>query len=92
MSGMLQDATVSQTRKPRKKPPAAPRKKSDLTLAGDEAKWQTERDLLLQTLRAEKFNLTRTGKTLKMGSPTAVLHAIDRYELRDEYEKNRDKA
>lgn len=73
------------------KKPAAPegRKKSKLTQAGDAAKWETERALLLKTLKAKGWNLTHTATELEMGSPTAVLHALDRYDLRGDYEKHR---
>ncbi len=67
----------------------AGRKKSKLTAAGDRAKWETERAMLLKTLRAKDWNLTHTATELGMGSPTAVLHALDRYELRADYEKQR---
>lgn len=75
----------------KKKPPAKPagRKKSKLTQAGDEAKHATERALLLKTLKAKGWNLTHTAAELEMGSPSAVLAGIDRYELREEYERGR---
>lgn len=77
---------------PKKGTKAAPegRKKSLLTQAGDRAKWETERDLLLKTLKAKGWNLTHAAAELAMGSPTAVLVALDRYDLRAEYEKVRD--
>lgn len=68
----------------------APRRvKSLLTQAGDEAKRAAERSLLLKTLRAHDWNLTHTAAALRMGAPTAVLTAIDRYDLRADYEKAR---
>lgn len=77
-------------RPPKPEAPPSRRKKSKLTTAGDRAKWETERALLLKTLRAKGWNLTHTADELDMGSPTAVLHALDRYELREDYEKARD--
>jgi transcriptional regulator with GAF, ATPase, and Fis domain len=68
---------------------STPRKKSLLTQAGDAAKLDAERKLLRRTLRAHGWNLTHTAAALEMGSPTAVLHAIDRYDLRAEYERHR---
>jgi len=67
----------------------ATRKKSRLTLAGDRAKWETERGLLLKTLKSKGWNLTHTAAELEMAGVTAVLHALDRYDLRDLYERSR---
>lgn len=77
---------------PRSKKPAAKpegRKKSKLTQAGDRAKWETERAMLRRVLILKKWNLTHTAAELEMGSPSAVLAALDRYELREAYEKAR---
>lgn len=87
-------ATMASTKtapKTARKPAAATegRKKSLLTQAGDEAKRAAERALLLKTLRAHDWNLTHTAAALRMGAPTAVLTAIDRYGLRADYEKAR---
>lgn len=74
-----------------KKPaqPSEGRKKSLLTQAGDRAKWETERALLLKTLKAKGWNLTHTATELAMGAPSTVLAALDRYELRQDYEAAR---
>ena len=81
------DAHMAATKTPRKPAPKTEgRKKSKLTQAGDRAKWETERALLVKTLKAKDWNLTHTAAELEMGSPTAVLHAIDRYDLRGQYE------
>lgn len=80
-------------RKPAAKAVEAPsgRRKSKLTQAGDRAKWETERDLLLATLRAKDWHLTHTAAELEMSGVVAVLHALDRYELREAYERARSK-
>lgn len=75
------------TKAPKKAPIG--RKKSKLTLAGDRAKWETERALLLKTLKSKRWNLTHTAVELEMAGVTAVLHALDRYELREQYEQSR---
>jgi transcriptional regulator with GAF, ATPase, and Fis domain len=79
------------TKKPRSATakPTTPRKKSKLTAAGDRAKWETERALLLETLDAHGWNLTHTAEALAMGHPSAVLRALKHYDLRDAYEKHR---
>jgi len=79
---------MTRPKKPAAKKPAA-RKKSKLTLAGDRAKLETERALLLKTLKAKGWNLTHTAAELEMAGVTAVLHALDRYELREQYERSR---
>ena len=82
----------ARTTKPKKAPKETEgRKKSLLTQAGDRAKWETERALLLKTLKANGWNLTHTSNVLQMGQPSAVLTAISKYELRDEYDKAREK-
>jgi len=73
------------------KTPAEGRKKSKLTQTGDAAKWEAERALLLKTLKANHWNLTHTSNELEMGHPSAVLTALDRYDLRKDYEKHRAK-
>lgn len=87
-SAMLQPVTTA--KKPAKKK-AAPegRKKSKLTAAGDAAKLEAERALLLKTLKAHDWNLTHTSEALDMGGASSVLVGIDRYGLRAEYEKAR---
>lgn len=84
--------TKARTTKSTKKAPKEPegRKKSLLTQAGDRAKWETERALLLKTLKTHGWNLTHTSKALQMGQPSAVLTAITKYELRNEYDKARE--
>lgn len=72
------------------KTPTEGRKKSLLTQAGDRAKWETERALLLKTLKAKGWNLTHAAAELEMGHPSAVLAALDRYDLRADYENARD--
>lgn len=71
---------------------ATPRKKSKLSQHGDAAKHAAERDMLLKSLRAHAWNLTHTARDLDIIDASTVLRAIDRYELRDEYERERDKT
>lgn len=84
------DAAMSAPKKTTAKAPAEGRKKSLLTQAGDRAKWETERALLLKTLKAKGWNLTHAAAALEMGHPSAVIAALDRYDLRADYEKARD--
>lgn len=65
------------------------RAKSALTIAGETAKLEAERALLQETLVANGWNLTRCSEILGVGSASAVLRAIDRCGLRDEYTKHR---
>ncbi len=65
------------------------RVKSALTIAGETAKLEAERALLRETLVANDWNLTRCAALLRVGSASAVLRAIDRCGLRDEYAKHR---
>lgn len=74
---------------PKLKAKAEGRKKSKLTAHGDEAKWSAEREYLHHTLKVMDWNLTHTATELEMGDPSAVLRAIDKYDLRGEYEKRR---
>lgn len=73
------------------KKPAAPegRKKSKLTQAGDRAKWETERALLLKTLKAKGWNLTHAAAELEMSDASAVLAAIKRLGLQEDHDKAR---
>lgn len=55
------------TRAPAKAPEPAGRKRSALTEAGEEAKRDAMRKLLLRTLKEQGWNLTRTAEALRMG-------------------------
>jgi len=93
MAGSKSKAPTKRTKSqatPRVRPTRADgRPKSKLTIAGDQAKLDAERALLLETLTAESFNLTHTAAALGMSDASTVLRAIDRYGLRAEYEKHR---
>lgn len=65
------------------------RAKSALTIVGETAKLEAERALLQETLVANGWNLTRCAVLLRVGSASAVLRAIDRCGLCDEYTKHR---
>lgn len=82
-------ATMATPKKIPSKRPAEGRKKSKLTQVGDAAKLDAERAFLLKTLKAKAWNLTHTADELEMGDASAVLRALDRYGIRDEYEKRR---
>lgn len=70
--------------RPRRNPdPPAPepvradgRPKSALTLAGETAAREAKRELLLQTLKEQGWNLTRTAEALGMGASSAVHRAL----------------
>lgn len=65
------------------------RPKSLLSQHGDRAKLEAERDLLLKILREKGWNLSATARELEMGDASAVLRALDRYGVREEYEKHK---
>lgn len=81
---LLAPMASTKTKKPAKSPkkPAKPeeRKKSLFTRVGEEAKAKAQRELLLKTLKAHDWNLTRTGEALEMGTGagagTAVIRAL----------------
>jgi transcriptional regulator with GAF, ATPase, and Fis domain len=73
-------------------PPRTRRSKSDLTRDGDRVKWEWERNRLLEVLKATGFSLTETARVLNMGTAAAVSGAIDRYQLREEYETHKARA
>ena len=85
---MLSTVTTAKKSAKKKAKPEG-RKKSKLTAAGDAAKLEAEKALLLKTLKANAWNLTRTAEALEMGQPSAVIAALDRYDLRAEYERAR---
>lgn len=65
------------------------RRRSLLTAHGDAAKLAAERELLLATLRANGWSLTRTAKVLGMWSPSAVLRAVAQTGIAAEYAAHR---
>lgn len=68
-------AAVAAKKKRAGKAPA-PRKRSVLSQAGDDAKAAAERVLLLSTLEANGWSLTATASSLRMGPATAVSRAL----------------
>lgn len=69
-----------------------PRRVSTLTATGNEAKHRAEAKLLLKTLRAQNWSLTKTAETLKMGHPSSVLAALTRYNLLKVYRREKKAA
>lgn len=67
----------------------AKRKQSILTAAGNRAKRETERAMLLETLTAHAWNLSHAAKALEMGPASGVLQAIKVLGLDEEYEQAR---
>lgn len=65
------------------------RAKSLLSQHGEAAKAKAEGALLLKTLRANGWNLSATSRDLAMGNASAVLRSLDKYGLRDVYEKHK---
>lgn len=65
------------------------RRRSLLTAHGDAAKLAAERELLLATLRAHGWSLTRTAEALGMWSPSAVLRAVAQTGIGAEYAAHR---
>lgn len=85
------------TRRPSRKP-ATPqpdptradgRVKSRLTLAREAAALAAGRELLLATLEACGWSLTRTAEALELGNVSAVLRAIRDHGLMEEHEAAR---
>ena len=85
MSGMLQDATVPPTRKPRK-----PRDDRGAMSRIEQAAFDAKRELLLETLKACDWSPTKTAEELVLtGGSAAVLRLIKTLGLESEYEKHR---
>lgn len=66
------------TKKPTTKAASKPegRKKSKLTLAGEEAATLAKRTLLLTTLAACRWNLSRTAEVLDLATGADVIRAL----------------
>ena len=64
-------------------PDALTRRKSQLTLAGERA----QRALLLDTLEAQGWNLTRTAVALDLTAAADVVRSIKLLALSEEYDK-----
>lgn len=52
------------------------RKRSQLTIVGDEARAKAQRVLLLKTMRACGWNMTAAAEALDMGHGTSVIRAL----------------
>lgn len=63
---MMTAMATTKTKKPAKEPTA--RRRSALTEAGEAAKREAMRKLLLKTLKEHGWNLTKTAEALGMGS------------------------
>lgn len=57
-------------------PAKAARERSAFAQAGEEARREAQRKLLLRTLAAQGWNLTRTAEALGMGAMQAVTRAL----------------
>ncbi len=76
---------ASKTKKPVKPRKPTGRKKSKLTLIGEEA----QRKALLATLKERDWNLSATAEALDLGGSGNVIRAIHALGLDEEYEKAR---
>lgn len=78
------------TRKKPQEKASEGRKKSLFTRVGDEAKATAQKALLLKTLKANDWNMTKTGEALEMGTGagagTAVIRALKEL-APEEYER-----
>lgn len=74
---MLTDmATTRTTKKAPRAVKAATRERSAFAQAGEDARREAQRKLLLKTLREQGWNLTRTAEALGMGAMQAVTRAL----------------
>lgn len=68
------------------------RKKSKLTQVGDEASKLARRSVLLATLDACKWNLTRAAEVLEMVGASDIIRAIKELDLETEYEAAKERG
>lgn len=72
----MMTAMATTKKKSTRAPAKAARERSAFAQAGEEARREAQRKLLLRTLRETGWNITRTAEALGMGAAPAVTRAL----------------